>query len=83
MNLLKYNTSFIVYIRLNNSVSIINVVNIFYLFTFQTMNPPKKRMVYLYELFQLLILSVKKVFITIFNLSPPPNWRFNIQVFHE
>ena len=40
-----------VYKRLNNSVSIINVITVFYLFTFQIINPLKKRIIYPYKLF--------------------------------
>ena len=69
-----------VYKKPNNSAFVINVVTVFYLFIFQIINPLKKRMAYPYKLFRSLILFVKEVFITIFNLSPPSNFNFNVQM---
>ena len=67
-----------VYKRFNNSVFIINVIIIFYLFTFQIINPLKRRMVYPCKLFRLLVSSAKEASVTISNLSPSPNLNFNI-----
>ena len=72
-----------VYENPNNSVFIINVVTVFYLFTFQVINPPKRRIVYLYKLFQLFISSIKEAFIIISNSSFPPNLNFNIRVLNK
>ena len=69
-----------VYKRPNNSAFIIDVVTVFYLFTFQAINPLKRRIVYPYELFWSLILSVKKASITISSLFLPPSLNPNVQV---
>ena len=72
-----------VYERFNNSVFIVDMVTVFYLFIFQVISPLKRRMVYPCELFWLLILSVKEAFITIFNLSFPLNLSFNMRVLNR
>ena len=69
--------------RFNNSVFIINMITVFYLFIFQVINPPKRHMVYPCELFQSLMLFVKEAFIIISNLSPPPNLSFNMQMLNR
>ena len=79
-NLLQYKVFFIICERLNKSVFIMNVVTVFYLFTFEVINPLKRRMVYPYKLFWLLILSAKEAFVAIFNLSSPPNLNLNMRV---
>ena len=40
-------------------------------------------MVYPYKFFWLFVLSVKEAFITISNLSPPPNLSFNVRVLNK
>ena len=82
-SLLKYKAFLVVYKKPNNSASIINVVTVFYLFTFQTINPPKRRMAYPYELFRSLISSAKEASVIISNSSPPPNLNLNIQVLNK
>ena len=79
-NLLGYKAFLMVYEKPNNSAFIINVVTVFYLFTFQTINPLKRRMAYPYKLFRSLILSIKESSVIIFNLSFPPNLNPNVQV---
>ena len=69
--------------KLNNSAFILNMVTVFYLFTFQLINPPKRRIVYLYKLFQSLISFIKKASIMIFNLFPPPNLNLNMQILNK
>ena len=72
-----------VYKRLNNSVFIINIITVFYLFTFQVVNPLKRRIVYPYKLFRSLISSVKEAYVTISNLFFPPNLSLNIRVLNK
>ena len=50
-SLLKYKAFLVVYKRFNNSVFIINMVTVFYLFIFQIINPLKRRIVYPCKLF--------------------------------
>ena len=83
MSLLKYKVSLVVYNKLNNSAFIIDTITIFYLFTFQIINPPKRRIAYPCKLFRLLILSAKEASVTVFNSSPPPNLNPNIQVLNK
>ena len=72
-----------VYKSFNNSAFIIEMVTVFYLFTFQVINPLKRRMVYPCELFHLFILSVKEASVAISNLSPPPNLNPNVRVLNK
>ena len=69
-----------VYKKFNNSAFIIDMVTVFYLFTFQAINPLKRYIIYPYKLFRSFISFAKEAFITIFNLSPPLNLNFNIQI---
>ena len=69
-NLFRYKAFFVVCDRFNN-------------FAFEIINPLKRRMVYPCELFRLFILFAKEVFITIFNLSFPPNLSPNVGVFNK
>ena len=69
-----------VYKKFNNSIFIINIVTVFYLFIFEIINPVKKHMAYPYKLLRLFILSVKKASIIIFNLFLPPNLNLNIRI---
>ena len=79
-SLLKYKAFLVVYEKFNNSVFIINIITVFYLFTFQIINPLKKRMAYPCELFRLFILSVKEASVIMSNLFPPLNLNFNVQI---
>ena len=72
-----------VYKKPNNSIFIINMVTVFYLFTFQIINPLKRRMAYPYELFRSFVLFAKEASVIIFNSSPPPNLSFNVQVLNR
>ena len=69
-----------VYKRFNNSVFIINMVIVFYLFIFQVINPLKRCIIYPYKLFWSLISSAKEAFVIIFNLFPPLNLNPNVQM---
>ena len=67
-----------IYQRLNNSVFIIDMVTVFYLFPFYVINPLKRCIVYPCKFFWLFMLSAKEALIPIFNLSPPPNLSLNV-----
>ena len=69
--------------KLNNSAFIINIITVFYLFIFQVINPLKRCMVYPCKLFRLLMLFAKEASVAIFNLFPPSNLSFNMQVLNR
>ena len=82
-SLLKYNVFFVVYKRFNNSVFIMDVIIMFYLFIFYIINLFNRRIVYPYKFFWLFILLIKEIFKTIFNLFPSPNLNFNVLIFNK
>ena len=75
-SLLRYNASLVIYNKLNNFAFIINIITVSYLFIFYIINPPNSYIVYLYKLFRFIILLAKDAFNVIFNLSPPPEFKF-------
>ena len=82
-SLLRYSASLVICDKPSNSAFIINIITVSCLLAFHVINPPNNRIIYLYEFFRFIILSVKDIFNVIFNSSPPLTLSLNIQVLRK